>query len=246
MVAAVSSDTEGEEGKGKRVYFTQMPIREVRADNERADACYFLSRSTGQERDVLDLRLLSSLRCLKWQQARNPADLKPPQKPSAPATAHAGTRQTCFAQVAQTLPSQPPCPRSSKAHLQERKDRFYSQISHGGRDVAVGYDHTGEEILQDSASLEKNLSHSFCLARSYTVCKTKVTWKALTSEKRSGTSQGRMYRQHVHPNPWLLSCLHKQEIIYFPHCIAERNRIWRAHRKHLAPPSPTSKFAIFS
>lgn len=100
------SDTKGEEGKGKRVYFTQMPIREVRADNKRADACCFLSRSTGQERDVLDLQLLSSLRCLKWQQARNPADLKLPQKLSAPAITHAGNQANMFC-PGSTDPAQP-------------------------------------------------------------------------------------------------------------------------------------------
>ena len=124
---------------------------------------------------MLDLQLLSSLRCLKWQQARNPADLKLLQKLSAPAITHAGTRQTCFAQVAQTLPRQPPCPHSNKAQLQKEEEKFYSQTSHGERDAAMGYHHTGEDIHQDSALLEKNLSHSFHQARLYIVCKTKVT-----------------------------------------------------------------------
>lgn len=166
-------DMKGEEGKGRRVYFTQMPIREVRADNKGADVCSFLSQSTVQERDVLDLQLLSPLRCLKWQQARNPADLKLLQTLSAPAVTHAGAKQTCFAQVAQTLPRQPPCPCSNKAQLQKREDKFYSQTSHRGRDVAVGYHHRGEKILQDSALLDKN--HCFRQARLYIVCKTEVT-----------------------------------------------------------------------
>lgn len=107
LAGRLPSNTKGEEGKGRRVYFTQMPIREVRADNKRADVCCFLSRSTGQERDMLDLLLLSSLPCLKWQQARNPSDLKPLPKLSAPAVTHTGTRQTCFARVVQTLPRPP-------------------------------------------------------------------------------------------------------------------------------------------
>lgn len=49
--------------KEKKVYFTQMPIWEVTADNKRADVCCFLSRSTGQERDRLDLQLFSSPHC---------------------------------------------------------------------------------------------------------------------------------------------------------------------------------------
>lgn len=34
-------DEKGEEGKGKRVYFTRMPIQEAKADNKRADAVTF-------------------------------------------------------------------------------------------------------------------------------------------------------------------------------------------------------------
>lgn len=164
----------GEEGKGKRVYFTQMPIREVTADNKRADVCCFLSQSTGQERDVLDLQFFSTLHCLKWQQARNPADLELLQKLSAPAIIYARTRQPCLAQVAQTLPRGPPCPYSNKAQLQKREGKFYSQTSQEEQDVATSYHHMGE-ILQDSALLEKNLSHSFRQTRLYIVCKPKVT-----------------------------------------------------------------------
>lgn len=45
VITAVSEEAisaeKGEEGKAKRVYFTQMPIGEARADNKRADAVAF-------------------------------------------------------------------------------------------------------------------------------------------------------------------------------------------------------------
>lgn len=55
---------------------------------------------------------------------------------------------------------------------------------------AMGCQHSEEEILQNSVFLEKNLSESLDQARSYTVCKTEVRLKALTSEKKEGQFSG--------------------------------------------------------
>lgn len=48
---------------------------------------------------MLDLQLLSPLRCVKWQQARRLAALQLLQKLSAPDVTCTITRQICFAQV---------------------------------------------------------------------------------------------------------------------------------------------------
>lgn len=62
--------------------------------------------------------------------------------------------------------------------------------SHCPWSKAVGCQHSKEEILQNSVFLEKNLSESLDQARSYTVCKTEVRLKALTSEKKEGQFSG--------------------------------------------------------
>lgn len=148
-----------------------MPIQELRADNKRADVCAFYLDLQNRKGTFLIYKLLSSLRCLKRQQARNPADLKLLQKLSAPVITHAGTRQTCFPQLVQTLLGQPPCPHSNKAQLQG-----YSQTSHGEWDAVMGYHHKGEEICQDSSALsDKKLNYSFRQVRLYIVCKIKAT-----------------------------------------------------------------------
>jgi len=105
---------------------------------------------------------------------------------------------------------------------------------------------TWERRFSKVALLERNLSESFNQARWYTVCKIEVRLKALTSEKRRGNSQGRIYCQDTRRNCWLLSCLHKQEMIYFPYHIEERNRICWACRKHLALSTPTGNFAVLT
>lgn len=94
----------------------QMPIGEASADNKRADAVtFYLSL---QDRKGTCLIYSSFQHCtaevvtgrrLSWPQAAEEA--------VSSSSTHSGTRMG-FAQVAQTLPRQPPCPHPHQALLQ--------------------------------------------------------------------------------------------------------------------------------
>jgi len=83
----------------------------------------------------LDLQLLSPLRCLKWQQARNPADLKLLRELSAPAITDPRDQANMFCPGSTdpaptaTLPQQPPCPNSHPAQTPTRDSCRRGRIS---------------------------------------------------------------------------------------------------------------------
>lgn len=165
---------------------------------------------------MLDLQLLSPLRRPKRRQARDPADPKLLKELSAPASTRTGTRQTRFPQVAHTPSRQPLCPHSNKALLQKREGKFRSQTSHREWDAAMGCRYTQDKILQDSAFGVK--PEPFFPPGQIVHClQSQSNEKGLDLRKKKQPFSGTCLLSACPSQPWLLSCLHKQGMIYFPH-----------------------------
>lgn len=124
----------------------------------------------------------------------------------------------CFAQVAQTLPRQPLCLRSHKALLHKREGKFHSQTSPKEWDVAMGYHHQEEEILQNS-TFEIKPEPSLPPGQTVHCMQSQSNMKPWPQEKKNKQQPflGTYLLSACPSQSWLLSCLHKQGIIYFPH-----------------------------